>query len=214
LVLDLIIFDLDGTLIDSRVDLTNSVNVALRHVGLPIKSVDETIRMIGSGTRALVERAVGPHPEKFHEAFTIFSRDYGLHLLDHTRLYPGTPEMLDLFHGETVLAVMSNKRQRFCDAILQGLGADRYFKIIQGGDGPLARKPNPAPLLHICESLAISPSRAVMVGDSPVDVEAGKRAGMRTVGITGGFTPPEVMDSSGADLLLSTVAALRQGFLG
>lgn len=207
---DLIIFDLDGTLIDSRIDITNSVNAALRQVGLPSKTVDEILQLIGNGTRALVQRAVGEHSTRFEEAFAVFTKDYGVHLLDHTRLYPGVLEALD-FLSSKKLAVMSNKRQRFCDAILRGLGIASYFSVASGGDTARAKKPDPAPLLHICEILKIPSHRTAMVGDSTVDVAAGKAAGMVSVGLTGGFTPPEIMKSCNADLVLPSVAALNQG---
>lgn len=207
---DLIIFDLDGTLIDSRVDITHSVNAALRQVGLPTKTPEQIVRLIGNGTRALVERAVGDNRELFEKAFAIFTKDYGAHLLDHTTLYPGVRESLDHFRRKK-LAVMSNKRQRFCDAILRGLKIDPYFRIIQGGDTAKAKKPDPAPLRHICETLAVPPQRAAMVGDSPVDVAAGKAAGLVTVGITGGFTPEKTMKDSVADALVPGVGSLIRG---
>ncbi|MFH1262023.1 MAG: HAD-IA family hydrolase [Pseudomonadota bacterium] len=207
--LDLIIFDLDGTLVDSRLDLTHSVNAALRDLGLPLKTPEQIIGMIGNGTRALVERAVGGERQQFERAFSIFTKDYGEHLLDHTKLYPGAREALARLEGKK-LAVMSNKRQRFCDAILRGLDVDRLFAMIQGGDAPHGKKPNPAPLLEIARRLGVPPARACMVGDSPVDVAAGKAAGMRTVGLTEGFTPAGQMATTGADLLLSTIAGLSQ----
>ncbi len=208
---ELIIFDLDGTLIDSRVDITNSVNVALRDIGLPPKTTEQIVGMIGNGTRALVQRAVGHDPDRFRRAFAVFTKDYGLHLLDHTTLYPGVRETIDHFAGRKKMAVMSNKRQRFCDAILEGLGLTHRFEVIQGGDTATAKKPDPAPLLHICERLGIDPTRTAMVGDSTVDVTAGEKAGMYTVGILEGFTPAEIMRGSGADLLVPTVASLRTG---
>ena len=207
---DLVIFDLDGTLIDSRVDITNSVNVALRHVGLPPKTVDEMLRMVGNGTRVLVRRAVAEKPDCFEEAFAAFTKDYAVHLLDHTKLYPGALEAIDFLSAKK-LAVMSNKRQRFCDAILKGLDIAQRFASIQGGDTPRAKKPDPAALLHICEILKIPPERAAMVGDSTVDVAAGKSAGMITVGLTEGFTEAETMKSSGANFVLPTVASLNGG---
>jgi phosphoglycolate phosphatase len=204
---ELIIFDLDGTLIDSRLDITRSVNEALVAVGLPPKSMEEVIGMIGNGTKALVERAVGEPGERFEMAFDIFTRDYARHLLDHTRFYPGVEEMLDRF-GSKKLAVMSNKRQRFCDAILRGLRSADRFLAVQGGDTAEAKKPDPAPLLKICRSLGVDPRSAAMVGDSPVDVTAGRDADMVTIGVTDGFTPPEVMRQTGADFLIPNVSFL------
>jgi phosphoglycolate phosphatase len=186
------------------------VNVALAEVGLPGKTTEQIIGMIGNGTRALVERAVGGHAERFEKAFATFTRDYAHHLLDHTRFYPGVEEMLARF-GSKKLAVMSNKRQRFCDAILRGLGANGTFLVIQGGDTAKAKKPDPSSLLHICELLSVAPNCAAMVGDSPVDVAAGKGAGMITVGITEGFTPAEIMRRSGADFIIPNVTHLKPG---
>jgi phosphoglycolate phosphatase len=210
---DLIVFDLDGTLVDSLADITRSVNVALGEVGLPPKTSRQIVDMIGNGTRALVERAVDGHRDRFETAFAAFTKDYGAHLLDQTRFYPGAVELLRCLRPKK-LAVMSNKRQRFCDAILRGLGADGYFQVIQGGDTARAKKPDPAPLLHICLLLAVEPARAAMVGDSPVDVAAGKAAGMFTVGITGGFTPAGIMAKSGADLLVPDLASLNPAVFG
>lgn len=206
----LIIFDLDGTLVDSLVDITASVNAALVETGLPEKTPDQVVSMIGNGTRALIERAVAGHAEQGQKAFATFSQHYEKHLLEKTAFYPGVESMLKQFQSKK-LAVMSNKRTRFCDAILQGLNADHYFEMIVGGDRPDYKKPNPAPLLEICRRLKVQPNEAAMVGDSPVDVTAGRAAGMFTVGITEGFTPADVMAQTGADSLLPNAAVLNEG---
>ncbi len=201
------IFDLDGTLIDSRLDLLNAVNVALSSVGRADCSVDDLTNLVGGGTRALVKKALGGDLDLFDKAFEAFTEHYQIHLLDHTKLYPGVDETLHLLKDRT-LAVLSNKRQKFCEAILRGLGADEHFKLIMGGDKLSQKKPHPAPILYICEQLKVVPQKTMMVGDSPIDVEAGKAAGVITVGITEGFTSSEIMKSAKPHFLVPSVAML------
>ncbi len=202
--MDLFIFDLDGTLVDSSQDIANSVNYALGRVGLPVWPIETIKTFIGNGTRLLIQEAVRGHDELFKEAFRIFSNHYGQHLLDHTRFYPGVCETLAKFPGSR-FAVLSNKRQAYCDPIIDGLGARKLFACVLGGDTLPQKKPDPEPIRYILRKLSVEAGRTVMVGDSPIDVAAGRAAGTYTVGLTKGFSPREQIVSAGADLTLETV---------
>lgn len=207
--IELLIFDLDGTLVDSRKDITHAVNVALKTVGRPPKTQEEISRLIGKGLWSLVKQALFDDEKALKIGFAAFLAHYERNLLEHTTFFPGVEHTLSKFQDRK-LAVLSNKQERFCQAILSGLGCSEYFGIILGGDSLETRKPDPEPILHICEILDVSPTKTVMVGDSPIDVQAGKSAGVMTVGLTQGFTPEEVMNKSGADLLIPNVASLSE----
>ncbi|MFH1017740.1 MAG: HAD-IA family hydrolase [Pseudomonadota bacterium] len=205
--IDLFIFDLDGTLIDSSRDIANAVNHALGRVGLPAWPL-ETVRLsIGNGTRILVQKAVQGHEECFEDAFRIFSDYYGRHLLDHTRLYPGVARTLERLRAFK-LAVLSNKRQIYCDPIIDGLRLRKIFSCVLGGDVLPQKKPDPAPILYILKKLDVEPRRAVMVGDSPVDVAAGRAAGTHTIGLTDGFSPSQEIVQARPDLTIGNVTEI------
>jgi phosphoglycolate phosphatase len=204
---DLFVFDLDGTLVDSSRDISDSLNFSLTKVGLPAWPVEEIRTAIGNGSRLLLEEALRGHEERLEEAFGIFSDHYAEHLLDHTRLYPGVRETLEALAG-VKLAVLSNKRQIYCDPIIDGLGVRSFFGCVVGGDLLPYKKPRPEPLLHICTSMGILPARTAMVGDSPVDVETARNAGAISIGVTGGFAPAEEILRARPDLTVQTVAAI------
>jgi phosphoglycolate phosphatase len=209
---DLVIFDLDGTLIDSSVDIANSVNVGLQAVGLAPWSVEKIKTFIGHGTRSLVEQALQNRLDLFEKAFEAFTSQYARTLNDHTDFFPGVREVLDLLGGSQK-AIMSNKRQIFCDSVVDYLKIRPYFSLVLGGDMGAGKKPDAAPLLYICEKLNVSPDRTVMVGDSDMDVLAGKAAGASTVGLTEGFTVPDVVRAARPDLLAPNVASLKEVIL-
>ncbi|MBI3391693.1 MAG: HAD hydrolase-like protein, partial [Nitrospirae bacterium] len=163
----LIIFDLDGTLIDSRVDVANAANAARASVGLASLPLETVQGYVGDGVTKLVERIL---PEErrnaFDAALAAFLEFYAAHSLDHTTLYPGVRETVETLARSRKLAVVTNKRRYLTMPILEGLGIVRFFAQVVGGDGPLARKPSPEPLLHVLNTQGVAPSEALMVGDS------------------------------------------------
>lgn len=184
-----ILFDLDGTLIDSVTDLSNSVNYTLAKLGLPGHTRDEIKSFVGDGVQKLIKRSLGPtHMEKFADAFAIFMDYYGLHLTDNTSLYPGVAEILPLLVKNYSLGLLTNKSQKFSVLILQTLGIASYFKEVIGGDSLPVKKPDPAGIFFLADKWGFDPDRdMIMVGDHATDIEVGQRAGCKTVFIEGGI---------------------------
>jgi phosphoglycolate phosphatase len=175
----LIIFDLDGTLVDSRRDIAESANALLEACGArPLP--EETIGgLVGDGAASLVARAFAVAGiERPTDALDRFLAIYDARLLKHTRPYPQIPEVLEALGARTPLAVLTNKPLEATRTILSGLGLARYFDdgAIVGGDGPFARKPDPAGLRHLVSRAGIPPSAALLVGDSVVDWRAARSA--------------------------------------
>jgi phosphoglycolate phosphatase len=175
----LIVFDLDGTLIDSRRDIANAANALLVGCGAAPLPVDEIARMVGNGAAVLVDRAFAarrvPKPD---DALDRFLAIYERHLLDFTRPYPGIPEVLAALGGRAALAVLTNKPARATREILDGLDLARYFTpaLVVAGDGPLPRKPDPAGLRHLIEAAGSSAATTLLVGDSAVDWNTARAA--------------------------------------
>ncbi len=201
----LILWDLDGTLVDSRTDLVEATNVAMRALGYPTVPFDRFSQMVGQGVRHLVTSALPPgaDPETVEEAIEIFLVWYRRHLADTTRFYPGLRE--GIARSKALHAVVSNKREDLCRSLLARLGTTDLFVRIVGGDTCPERKPHPAPLLAAMEGLGIARERVLMVGDSAVDIEAGKLAGVTTWGVLWGFGDPA---SSRPDALLADPSEL------
>ena len=204
---DLFIFDLDGTLIDSKKDLIRAVQHGATAIGHPETPVERIESYLAAGSMSLIREVLGSD-ERFEEAFEHFSNYYEAHLLDETKPYEGVVAILDKLRGKS-LAVMSNKREKFCLATLRGLNLDHYFKMIVGGDTRPHKKPHPDPLLFIAAKLGIEPRRTMMIGDSPQDVEAAKGAGMFSVAVYGGFTSRERIDRTEADAFLNDINDLN-----
>jgi phosphoglycolate phosphatase len=188
----LVVFDLDGTLIDSVADLASALNATLDrlHPGTPPLPVPEVRTMIGEGALLLITkalRAVG-HGDVPGDALPVFLDCYRRHLLDETRLYPGVLETLQALRGRP-LAVLTNKPGDLSRAIVDGLGIGRFFARVCGGGDVPAKKPDPGGLRRLLEETGSDAGDAVMVGDSAIDVQTGRAADVRTVGVTYGFDP-------------------------
>jgi phosphoglycolate phosphatase len=192
----LVVFDLDGTLIDSLRDLAEALNAALAELApqtAPL-SLSQVRRFIGDGARVLVTRSLAAAGLSISadELLPVFIAAYRRHLLEHTTLYAGVREALDALRGRE-LAVLSNKPGDMSRAILSGLGiAERFFRIVGGNDVP-QRKPDPAGLRELMDACGATPERTIIVGDSAVDVLTGKAAGTHTVGVRYGFAPESLL---------------------
>lgn len=206
----LLIFDLDGTLIDSRLDLVHSVNATLEHLGrAPL--LHETIESyVGDGVAALIHRALGPGgtDQEARRGQEFFLSYYRRHMLDNTVLYPGVLEALDHL-GSRNMAVLTNKPVRFSEEILKGLDVARFFKFVYGGNSFSCKKPDPIGVQTLLRDLGASPNEAMMVGDSGVDVRTARNAGIWSCGVTYGLglesmrtDPPDLMLDNLADLPL------------
>ncbi len=191
-------FDLDGTLIDSRRDLADSANELLASYGAPPLAHEEVIGMVGEGARVLIGRvlkAARATAAPIDEALGRFLDIYDRRLVDHTRPYPGIVETLRALVSDCKLAVLTNKPRRPAVEILRHFGLMELFVEVIGGDSPLPRKPDPANLLAVCEQASaggprIRPHEALIVGDSWVDVETGRRAGAQVGFVEWGFGQP------------------------
>jgi phosphoglycolate phosphatase len=194
-VIRLVVFDLDGTLIDSRLDLSLAVNHALRVVGLPERSVDEISTFVGEGAARLVERAVAPRTGLLDRALEAWWEHYREHLLDHTTLYPGVGALLAA--ARAPLAVHTNKPGSLARSILAGLGVlHRFVEVVGGDEAP--RKPDPAGTRGILARQGVAPEDAVLVGDSLVDLATARAVPLRFAPVGWGLASPEALLAAGA----------------
>jgi phosphoglycolate phosphatase len=199
---DLIVFDLDGTLADSLADLTNAANHACRRLNLPEHAPGAVKSMIGGGERKFVERVVGPENQGLvAECLQLYLDYYWEHCGDLTRLYPGVAATLRKLAGKK-LAVLSNKRQDLTEKILGLLGVASYFAATRGGGRGLPLKPSAAPLKALIRDLRVEPARVLMVGDKTADVTAGREAGAFTAAVTYGYGAPAALTAAAPDFVL------------
>jgi phosphoglycolate phosphatase len=189
--LKLIMFDLDGTLVDTIQDISDALNYALRPYGVKRLTVVDTMEMVGEGVSRLVEKAIPI--EKLHLKNDVMSRFieyYSEHLADNSKVYPYVRNTLENLKGFTK-AVISNKREAPSKRLLEELGLSEYFDLIIGSDTAGKRKPSPEPVLYAVTRLGSNPEESIIVGDSNYDIEAGEKAGVKTVAVTYGYRPRE-----------------------
>lgn len=208
--IDLIVFDLDGTLADSLPDLAAAANFACRSLGLPEHSPAAIQGMIGGGEGNFVRRFLGPdHLQHFDKALNLYLDHYSRHLGDLTRLYPGVHKTLAHFAGKRK-AVLSNKLHRLTEKVLQVLDILPFFVAVRGGGPDLALKPSPEALSALMGELGVGPDRTLMVGDKPADVLAGRGALAHTVAVTYGYGDPAALAAAAPEYLLSRIAELKE----
>ena len=199
----LLIFDLDGTLIDSRRDLVNSVNAALRSLGRDELPSDEIAAMVGDGAPTLVRRALGDTVDEvlLKRGLEFFLSYYREHKLDYTRLYDGIPEALETLRGANgtrrVMFVLTNKPVNPSRAIVQALGIAEKFASVYGGNSFETKKPDPLGINTILAETGVRADQAVMIGDSAVDILTGRAAGTWTCGVSYGFAPHTLVETPG-----------------
>ena len=183
-----LVFDLDGTLIDSKQDLVLSVNATLRAIGREELPADLVASYVGSGAPVLIGRALGgsPDSEELQRALRYFLSHYEQHKLDNTRAYPGVREALVQLNG-TPMAVLTNKPANISVRILEGLGLAQFFQVIYGGNSFATKKPDPLGANTVLSDLQAAASEAAMVGDSEVDVQTARNAGMISAIVNFGF---------------------------
>lgn len=204
--LKLIIFDLDGTLVDSSIDITNALNYALAPYGYSPLTAGDVIKMVGEGVTRLIERLVGVADAAVKdEVMARFLEHYSQHLLDNTTEYPGVRTTLEGLTGYKK-AIISNKRELLSRRTLDGLGLSGFFDFIVGSDTTSEKKPSPVPILRTLSVLEVGPAEAVIVGDSNFDIDAGKAAGITTVAVTYGYRPIEAI--SHADYMIDRMPDL------
>jgi len=206
------VFDLDGTLIDSKMDLVHAVNAMLRTTGRPKQGAELVASYIGHGAPQLIASVLGPAStdEERREALAVFLKEYEKRMLTLTCSYPGVEEGLRALRGFP-MAVLTNKPLKMAMEILHGLALVNYFDVIYGGDSFTKKKPDPEGARTILHKFGVAPEEAAMVGDSDVDVQMARNAGMVSVEVHYGFGvrdpklfPADVCVERLAELLLLT----------
>lgn len=182
------VFDLDGTLIDSKLDLVNSVNAMLRQTSRPELPVDLVASYVGHGAPRLIASVLGPESSEAdrRQGLELFLANYRDHCLDFTRPYPGVIEGLRSL-APLPLSVLTNKPIDLSLRILDGLGLSGFFRSSYGGDSFSTKKPDPAGVLQILRELGVPPAETAMVGDSDVDIQTARNASMKAVAVSYGF---------------------------
>ncbi len=210
--IDLLIFDLDGTLIDSTRDIANAVNYTLVQLGEPALTDHVIQQNVGDGVLKLLKRCLlKNHQDRIEEAVTLFRSRYGEHLVDDTKLYPGVVEVLEHFSAKKK-TVLTNKPERYVEPILKGLGVDHQIDYVIGGDGKTVPKPSAEPVRTMLQHFGVEEGRAVMVGDSAVDIETGRLGGILTCAFTSGYRPREELEQAGPDFMIEKMVQLKELF--
>jgi phosphoglycolate phosphatase len=207
----LVVFDLDGTLVDSSVDIANAVNALLGTLGAAALPVAAVVDMVGNGAPLLVRRALASaslDPDT-PGALEQFLELYDTRLMVHTRTYDGMVDTLTWIGERLPMSVLTNKPARATSLMLDGLGLRHHFRDVVGGDTALGRKPDPAALLHLASAAGVPAHKTLMVGDSPIDLATARNAGTRVCLVRYGFgfrfSPA---DFRGDELFVDSPAAL------
>jgi phosphoglycolate phosphatase len=204
----LLIFDLDGTLIDSKLDLALSVNDARAHLGLAPLDHEQIFGYVGQGAPMLIRRSLGPEATEtdVERALTYFLDYYRAHMLDHTVPYPGVREGLELLSAR-LMAVLTNKPVRFSRAILEGLGLAHHFRCVYGGNSFERKKPDPIGVEVLLRDLEVARHEAMIVGDSEIDVLTARNSGTWACGVTYGLGSDRLAEHC-PDLLVGSLIEL------
>jgi phosphoglycolate phosphatase len=209
-----LVFDLDGTLIDSGLDLALSVNATLEHMGRAPLPHERIYGYVGKGASRLIEQALGPGAAatECEQGLAHFLAYYREHMLDNTVTYPGVREGLAALDG-LPMAVLTNKPVRFSEAIVQGLGLSKYFRFVYGGNSFQTKKPDPYGMEVLLREFALAPQEAMIVGDSEVDVLTARNAGTWVCGVTYGLGLERLAEYP-PDLLLESLEELPRHLNG
>jgi phosphoglycolate phosphatase len=204
--LKLIMFDLDGTLVDTVQDITDALNYALKPYGIKRLTVGDTMKLVGEGISRLIEKALPIEKRQFKDEVTQrFIGYYSEHLTDKSREYPHVKETLKNLTGFKK-AVISNKREDLSKRVIEELDLSEYFDLIIGSDTAGERKPSAVPILYVISKLGVSPEESIIVGDSNFDIEAGKKAGIKTIAVTYGYRLRKFL--TGADYIIDDIREL------
>jgi phosphoglycolate phosphatase len=217
--IDLMLFDLDGTLINSRTDLARSINLMLQELDRPSLPEETIAAFVGDGVRVLVYRSLtatdpnGRSPDEYLHAdgIALMHKHYAEQMFVSTTLYPNIKQTLEHFAGKKK-AVVTSKEVRFTKIILERFEIADAFDVIVGGDTVPERKPHPAPVLEAIQLLSGSVEQAVMIGDSENDINAGRRAGCRTCAVTYGFRTEEQLRRVSPDVIITRFDELQKVF--
>lgn len=211
----LVIFDLDGTLVDTVPDIAAALNAALADLQLPTVSTDNVRCWVGNGARVLCGRAISrsavdqADPEAANELLSRFLERYGERTCAASRIYDGVSDLLEWLYAQDVkLAIATNKPIRHTEILLDALALRSQFGIVLGGDSAARKKPDPAPLHECLRYFALNPQDALMVGDSENDIAAARAAGIDSVCVTYGYNQGRDVRELGANLVIDSLAEL------
>lgn len=212
---EMVLIDLDGTLVDSVPDLTFCVDEMMQELGLPVRGEARVRTWVGNGVERLVRRALTdsldgePDEELFQRAYPIFLRLYAENTSGRSRLYPGVREGLDYLRGAGFkLGCVTNKAEQFTLPLLADMGIRDYFAIVVSGDTLAEKKPHPLPLLHAAKFFGVEPANALMLGDSMSDVKAARAAGFNVVCMSYGYNHGIDIREANPDAVLDSMAEL------
>jgi phosphoglycolate phosphatase len=213
---ELVLFDLDGTLIDTVPDLADAIDSMQSELGLPLRGEAKVRTWVGNGIERLVKRALTdgddstePAPDLYAHALSIFMDHYAARPYGRSKFYPGVTECLEhLQQAGYRLACVTNKRSRFTDLLLRAVGIHDLFELVISGDTLARRKPDPLPLLHASQHFDVGPERALMVGDSLNDVRAARAAGMQVLCVSYGYNCGRDIREDQPDLIVDSLAEL------
>ena len=214
--MDLLIFDLDGTLIDSKLDLAHAVNATRLHMKMLPLEHERVYSYVGNGAPVLIRRALGEQATEIEvqEALEFFLEYYRDHYLDYTLLYPGVRESLDrLREGGKRMAVLTNKPVRISTAIVDGLGVGGHFFRVYGGNSFDFKKPHPVGVETLMREAGVTRERTLMIGDSSIDIQTARNGGICSCGVTYGFQPETLADPA-PDLLVNRMEEAADWILG
>jgi phosphoglycolate phosphatase len=206
--IDLIIFDLDGTIAETRQDIADAANYMLGRLNLPHKPEEVITSYVGNGIKKLIERCLPDASSKVREkAFDHFVEYYGNHLTDNTYLYPGMIDFLEKASTKK-MAVLSNKAEDFTKKIIQDLGVEKYFAIVMGSNQQFPKKPEPDSIDHIVKTLECTKRKTIIIGDTKNDIIAGQAAGIYTCAVSYGFRNKERLQKYNSDFMIDSIDEL------
>lgn len=214
----LVLFDLDGTLLDSVPDLALAIDRMLAALDLPLAGSSQVRNWVGNGAQMLVKRALAhcvsssegeTESDRFEQAFALFLHHYGRCCAEQSRLYPGVEELLSFLKDNGVsMGLVTNKPISFTENLLGEFDLQRFFSIVLGGDSLTEKKPHPMPLTYAMEQLDVSPLQTLMVGDSRSDIKAAQAAGCRVAAVTYGYNHGEPVSDYQPDIIVDNLVEL------
>lgn len=214
---DMVLLDVDGTLIDTVPDLANSIDQMMHELGFSGCGETSVRAWVGDGVERLIKSALTeflstePDPIVFEKACTIFNKIYADNTCVQSQLYDGVLEGLAyLEHADIKLGCVTNKKMSFTEVLLKKLGLYDKFEIIIAGDSLPKKKPDPMPLLHAAEIFSVSPERMLMIGDSKNDVDAARAAGIKCVCVSYGYNHGKDMHDLNPDCIIDTLADISK----
>ena len=211
--IDLMIFDFDGTLVNSGMDIAVSVDYTLEMLGLPPKGADTIIRFIGDGVQELIQKSIGPdNGDRYQEAMGIFSSHYDEHMLDRTSLYPHVMEVFHHFQ-EKKKVIITNKRECFTLKMVDAFGINKYFDEIIGADSTPYRKPDPRLLYPVMERYGAAPDKTLVIGDGVNDILLARQAGVLSCALLNGLTQRDILLSLHPDFFCDDISEVLNLFI-